>query len=164
MIGSEAEARLLDAYRGDCPPGWQVLGEGSYRRAYLSPTGVVYKRHLYDASWEDDNHLEHEISEAIHAAGDLPCVAERLAVCYVPKTSLYGSILAMEHCPGERCCLDDKWETDTVPCDVMDALADLGIQDTHGDNVLWQGDLGRYVCIDLGTSCSRQVEDLISGG
>lgn len=61
MIGNEAEAKFIrDWYaskgqwsqRDDTPPvGWERLGSGCYRAAFLSPTGVVYKvQHNYDHS------------------------------------------------------------------------------------------------------------------
>lgn len=39
-----AHARLRDYYvNSNLPEGWQFLGAGSFRAAYLSPSGVVYK-------------------------------------------------------------------------------------------------------------------------
>ena len=50
-IGSEGEARLIAdfAHGGDgLPMGWSYVASGSYRRVFLSPTGVVYKTETFN--------------------------------------------------------------------------------------------------------------------
>ncbi len=51
MLGNESDARLIFEWKesqflngySPAPRGWAYLGQGSFRSAYLSPDGVVYK-------------------------------------------------------------------------------------------------------------------------
>lgn len=50
LVGNQEEATLIHNWyhddrwsRAALPEGWTKLGEGSFRAAYLSPSGVVYK-------------------------------------------------------------------------------------------------------------------------
>lgn len=68
MIGNLLDAQTIYRRRrngnGPLPKGWKKIGEGSFRQAYLSPDGVVYKvcKEYYSNSSQDaktnDNDLE----------------------------------------------------------------------------------------------------------
>ena len=43
-LGSAAMARQIADHDKPLPEGWQELGEGAFRKAFLGPDGVCYKR------------------------------------------------------------------------------------------------------------------------
>jgi hypothetical protein len=65
MIGNAKDAELIHYWHHDiredgewetAPEGWEYLGEGCYRTAYLSPDGVVYKVQQTEGySWQSNN-------------------------------------------------------------------------------------------------------------
>lgn len=81
MIGTVDEAKeIFDFYTArqwdedfsvyHCPDGWEYIGDGSSRIAYLAPSGVVYKVQRY--ADEAYNHQEHSNFEHIRKSGSLP--------------------------------------------------------------------------------------------
>lgn len=166
MIGSQEiadQARYASPY---APRGLTYLGSGAFRDAYLGPDGVVYKVAI-SAGCVEDNRAEHDISKAIWDAADIPAIARLLEEVYVPQTSLYGDILAMEYIVGKPSV--DVMDYCDIPFEVESACEALGIFDTHGNNVLECHDLtptgARYAVVDLGTSSTDAVFQIaISGG
>lgn len=145
VIGSEEEARAVVGVAavvgeygepGPCGNGWTFLGAGAYRQAFLSPTGTVYKVAKY---YPEENENEHRACTRIRQN-----VKQDLV--YVPETSLYGQVLAMEYVDGSPALWSEmsKAEGHTV----MDVL---GIRDCHSGNVRRMRD-GKLAVIDYNIS------------
>lgn len=162
-IGSPEIATKARFIAPHAPGGFRWLGAGAFRDAYLGPDGVVYKV-AQGHHCVQDNRAEDEVSRAIWDAAAIPAIARLLEKVYVPKTTLYGDILAMEYVDGAKCEYEDArgWLEDDVPQEVLDALEDLGIYDCHGGNVLRTKD--GYAVVDLGNSDSSVVYGLVSDG
>lgn len=103
MIGNETDAAVANGihvnYQGwepvasNMPEGWKFLGEGCYRRAFLSPDGVVYKVE-YAARGSNANEAE------VFARFGHEVDGFRLAAC----TLFYDDVLAMEYVTHEWDC------------------------------------------------------------
>lgn len=134
-IGSAEEARI--AIEGYEPKGWQYLGSGSYRSAYLSPTGVVYKVNDDDSYYgsndsEWDNYLRIE-------GMVLPSWLR------IPRMQLYGDVMAAEYvdmsnalewCTFDECLCGGIWRgmCQVYLHDEVNEL--LNISDMHNDNLI----------------------------
>jgi hypothetical protein len=97
QIGCREDAEILAEWTGydeDLPYGWEYIGEGSHRVAYISPAGVVYKKCKPGES--DSNEMEYEMY--LRLLG-IPIKGWRL-----PQTELYKvgfePIIAMEYVDG----------------------------------------------------------------
>lgn len=149
----------------EIPEGWKYLAAGVSRRAYLSPSGVVYKVQRNPESDYQGNKGEHETAERVRKSGSV-------RGAYIPKTSLYevpGSwVIALEYMNGIRG--DQHWEqcanaayygkgkcSCMFPGAVRCALAirrelqnKLGLTDLHNENVLWVPSQRVWAVVDLG--------------
>ena len=101
------------------PSGWEILGSGCYRMAFLAPDGLVYKVETdiadYDTSVERPN--ESEFANFIRNADKIKEMTNgraRFAECeYVDELN----VIVMEYCNGNSgdvmrsaYSLSDKWE------------------------------------------------------
>lgn len=180
MIGTIEEAQaiyqVVSARHWDfdncpsLPDGWDHLGTGGTRQAYLSPSGVVYKIcHDYDPDEPSHNDREAENFKAIKHSGRLPKGWK------VPESHLHAfetnlkrfdykskqpyedrarvSVLACDYVAGMQM---SAW--DEVPEDdwnaMQQAFAQVGLRDTDGANAVKSHD-GYYI-IDAG-------EDMLTG-
>ncbi|WNN94817.1 hypothetical protein SEA_PHREDRICK_264 [Streptomyces phage Phredrick] len=145
----------------ELPEGWKFLAAGVSRRAYLSPSGVVYKVQRNPESDYQGNKGEHETAERVRKSGDV-------RGAYIPRTSLYkvpGSwVIALEYMNGIRG--DEHWEMYCYPGErcrcafpgyVRCASAikrelqnKLGLSDLHNENVLWVPSQRVWAVVDLG--------------
>lgn len=158
-VGNIEEAREIsqwDVFDTDAPEGWKIIGAGSFRKSYLSPSGVVYK--LQKSDYSSDNADEYMNIQ--------DCQLTPVPGWRVPKASLYSPlgkpIIAMEYIEGEfdmepRC---QGWDLET--CDVGectdegrcifeiwgDATKAWGIYDMHEENVIVDQN-GTRVLIDV---------------
>ncbi|AVD99384.1 hypothetical protein SEA_BILLNYE_213 [Streptomyces phage BillNye] len=138
------------------PEGWTYLGEGESRIAFLSPSGVVYKREVNDGEWFGANSIEYRY---LRKAAGIPVQGWR-----VPEHQLYDipvgykmvSVMAMEFVGGEF----DAWcDMSQGKCNcekpggicsraaALAAAAAWGVTDIHRGNVRVQWD-GTRVIID----------------
>jgi hypothetical protein len=104
MIGTLAEATEIAnviAKRAALPSGWSVIGQGAYRTAYLSPSGVVYKSELQHGS--KNNAGEARRYREIMA---LKPKGFRPARCRLFKRY---NLLAMEHIVDDRGPVNESW-------------------------------------------------------
>ncbi len=104
MIGCMEEAATLAEYDIEYdggfevipPEGWEFIGDGAYRWAFRSPSGVVYKLENEDGEFEGHNCREFE---NIQRCKLIPVQGWR-----VPEASVYKAggrnIIAMEYIPG----------------------------------------------------------------
>lgn len=150
MIGSIEEAVEITTFVGvrQLPNGWKFLAQGSYRKAFLSPSGVVYKRqhapHLTSNREEYDN---------VRRIQSIPLDGWR-----VPDTELYSvggeDIIAMEFVNGENdpycdadwggcdCgkpdgkCVTEHWQAPIDSWSMYDLSSDNVIVDDNGVRVL----------------------------
>lgn len=150
------------------PAGWKYLASGISRRAYLSPTGVVYKVQKDPGSDYQGNKGEHATAEKVRRSGSVKGA-------YIPRTALYevpGSwVIALEYMPGIRG--DHHWDAcrsytyygeDTgrkctcmfpgaVRCAARikrELQTKLGLSDLHSENVLWVPSQRVWAVVDLG--------------
>jgi len=106
MIGCIEEAKEIaefgiswDEYLEiEVPEGWAFLGEGAYRFAFRSPSGVVYKIENEDGEYERHNCREFE---NVQRCKEIPIQGWRL-----PEAHLYTvngrNVMAMEYVPGNK--------------------------------------------------------------
>lgn len=108
-LGHIAEAKIvaslpLNEYgnveHGHLPKGWKKLGDGAYRSAYLSPSGVVYKRMHPWTSQKNNRDEYRRYLEHRNAVKGF-----RLARCRYFKSNM---ILAMEYVKDDR---SDCWKS-----------------------------------------------------
>lgn len=97
--------KILDGMK--MPDGWTLIGEGSYRTAYLAPDGLVYKvQHDTDAynggpSENEEEFMNYSKNSAILKASEGKC---RLA-----RSRYFRSVnvIAMEYVPMGKCAYTD---------------------------------------------------------
>jgi hypothetical protein len=167
MIGTVEEAVFIAQWELEmdehcewlCPEGWEVLGEGAYRVAFRSPSGVVYKRENEDGKYYGHNCREWENIQRLKR---IPVQGWR-----VPESTLYSvkvsgpevSIIAMEYVSGESDVHCYTVWGDKHPCTCgspsgrctaevwLDMREAWGIGDVHTGNIRVEED-GTRVLID----------------
>jgi hypothetical protein len=141
----------------DIPEGWTYLGEGEYRAAFLSPSGIVYKREINDGAWFGHNTTEYKY---ICKARLIPVQGWR-----VPDSSLYDvpvgysmvTVIAMEFIGGEfdtycelnykKKCTCGKPDGKCTYYAWLEVMEAWGVSDVHRGNIRVQHD-GTRVLID----------------
>lgn len=143
------------------PEGWKYLAAGVSRRAYLSPTGVVYKVQKTPGSDYQGNKGEHETAEYIRSLGTV-------VGAVIPQTALYEVpgcyVIALEFMDGER----EKYEWGrncygtNCRCGFLagrcavtikrELESKFGLSDLHSQNVLWLPSQRKWAVVDLGLS------------
>src|SRR6185312_13993029 len=92
----EEAMKVMKFSRHKVDDGWKYLGCGSYRHAYLSPTGVVYKRMKYGGYDDDMNRNEFKNIQKYKSI--------KITGWDVPDASLFAveseDIIAMEFIEG----------------------------------------------------------------
>lgn len=162
MIGTNEEAQLIAEWPlspEEAPPGWRILGEGTFRRAYLSPSEVVYKKELFRIKGVAGNRSE---DKNLRKAVEISVPGWRIPEHHLFETEEGVPIMAMEYVIGtfmEECYCDTDPEYRYCECSrpsgkcIMDILnepyAHWGLTDTHQDNVIVEED-GTYALIDAG--------------
>ncbi|WP_221568632.1 hypothetical protein [Alkalihalobacillus sp. TS-13] len=139
------------------PEGWELVGRGSFRIAYLSPDRVIYKvQHTYDYEYGQNNYGEFENIVCIfQSRKTMPGVR-------FPKFTLYElsgqPVMAMEFVKGvfpeTYICYDTcncqrfsgkcNYETLTEIRETFDLF------DLHDRNVMFVPEQGEWVIIDVG--------------
>lgn len=163
IIGNACDAETIRDYavamkshhdfwteRPTMPEGWRELGDGCFRRAFLSPDGVVYKvQKDYANRYGQTN--EGEYKNLLHG---LACEAPEHT--RMPRFTYYEldgrGVMAMERIHGET--LEGLTETGDEPEDGFHRLCELedayGIMDGHCGNVVVEEKTGDLVLIDWG--------------
>ncbi|QIN94185.1 hypothetical protein PP459_gp048 [Streptomyces phage Wakanda] len=168
MIGSLEEAAEIaqwdieyDEYCEITPPeGWEYLGDGAYRFAFRSPSGVVYKIENEDGRYYGHNHREYVNIQRCKKSPVKGWRVPEASFFEVPGQGQLVDVIAMEyvsggddtHCnksfsfgqqmctcgkPGGRCTAQ-VWE---------EVRSAWGIQDVHSGNIRIDDD-GTRVLID----------------
>jgi hypothetical protein len=153
---TEAET-ILDAHRkGEIPAGWELIGKGDFRYAYLSPTGVVYKiekgRTGQSNRGEYERILEFRFDERAKRANVI-----------IPKAWLYTirktDVIAMEFMSGEYssplhsiedCDCGDRFNGTCATTQFMNLESRLGMRDITSRNAVFIPAQKRWALIDLG--------------
>lgn len=146
------------------PEGWKFLASGISRRAYLAPSGVVYKVQRNPESEYQGNKGEHETAEKVRRSGNV-------RGAYIPRTALYkvpGSwVIALEFMDGIRGdrhwdeCEYNRYYSRKCTCFFPGAVRcaseirkelqnKLGLSDLHSENVLWVPKQRVWAVVDLG--------------
>jgi len=110
MIGDMQEAATIaefgidhddNTYEVLAPDGWEFIGDGAYRYAFRSPSGVVYKIENEDGEYEAHNHREYE---NIQRCNQIPVQGWRVpeaSYFEIPRQSgAVTRVIAMEYVPG----------------------------------------------------------------
>lgn len=166
MIGNEKDALLIhnwwhshrDSYRKP-PKGWKYLGDGSFRTAYLSPDGVVYKiqkdlsgvRYLTNQT----NYGEYETWKRLYFGCKMPKHSR------LPKLSYYAvpgqhnvGVIAIERLrknPPYYEQVNKTGEEYLYWSDVASAVASAcQVGDLYGDNIFLDEENNLLVPTDLG--------------
>lgn len=163
MIGNEKDALLIhnwwhghrDSYRNP-PEGWQYLGGGSFRTAYLSPDGVVYKiqKDLSGGRYQT-NYGEYETWKRLYFGCKMPKHSR------LPKLSYYAvpgqhnvGVIAIERLrrnPAYYERVNKTGESYLCWSDVASAVASAcRVGDLHGDNIFLDEENNLLVPTDLG--------------
>lgn len=146
MIGNAEEAQFIsDWYRNSkcvcvtgAPEGWKYLGSGSYRTAYLSPSGVVYKVQQDPGCSYQSNRGEWDTYRRLYYTCKMPKHSRLPKMGFFPMGSTVG-VIAAEFIPKEctwyRVLKNDKGE-EYMFSDVVRAVRDATrIGDLYGENV-----------------------------
>jgi hypothetical protein len=123
MIGTQTLAQQIDAIdwhlqededgyldAADMPEGWEYLGSGAYRHAFLGPDGIVYKVHTAFAlnTGENENARQFdqwkELANAISLVGNV-----RMANC-----AMIGNVLTQEHVVGAYPKIEDNRTVESI--------------------------------------------------
>lgn len=133
--------------RENPPEGWAYLGEGSYRSAWRSPEGCVYKVEHQEGSYQSNGDEYYNIIEALKCD---PIDGTR-----IPAASLYhladvAPVIAMECIEGKT--VDNAYHE--VPYHISRAIREIsyayGLYDMHGDNVMIEDGTNLVVPVDFG--------------
>lgn len=146
-IGSKAEAEVALSFGGAgwaSADGWEFLGSGISRSAYLAPSGVVYKVQRYGDSCNQKEHLWAKEYRRLHREGH-PVIRWANKLVRVPRTALYcgGKVIAMEYFGTDR-----PEYCSPVYKRAKTATKLLNFTDCHVGNVRVSGK--RLALIDLG--------------
>jgi hypothetical protein len=156
MIGSMEEAAEIaqweieyDDYLEVVPPeGWEFLGDGAYRFAFRSPSGVVYKIENEDGEYYGHNHREFQNIERCKKYPVDGWRVPEASFFEVPVQNRSVDVIAMEYIPGgddTHCNMAWAMEFSRCTCgkpngrctaqiwqEVRDAW---GIRDVHSGNI-----------------------------
>ena len=141
-------------------PGWRYLAAGVSRRAYLAPSGVVYKVMKSPGSSYQGNKEEHATAERARRSGSVKGA-------YIPRTYIWEvpgcAVIAIEFMDGIR--EDKHWEAGCWGGKCLCAFpgsprctsrirselqSKLGLTDLHSHNVLWVPSQRAWAVVDLG--------------
>ncbi|WMI33864.1 serine/threonine kinase [Streptomyces phage Patelgo] len=141
------------------PDGWKFLAAGISRRAYLAPSGVVYKVMKTPGTDYQGNKGEHETAERVRRSG-------QVKGAIIPRTALYKVpgcyVIALEFMDGKR--EDRHWDMGcyykcicafpgSPRCSSKiraELESKLGLYDLHSQNVLWVPSQRAWAVVDLG--------------
>jgi hypothetical protein len=140
------------------PAGWKFLAAGISRRAYLAPSGVVYKVMKTVGATYQGNASEHETAERCRRSGSVKGAI-------LPRTALYKvpgcSVIALEFMDGIR--EDKHWDKCWGKCSCAfpgsprcavkireDIQRVWGLTDLHSQNVLWVPSQRAWAVVDMG--------------
>lgn len=161
MIGTNEEAELIAKWPlnpEEAPDGWKIVGEGTFRRVYLAPSGTVYKKELVKIHGAAGNRSE---DVNLRNAASVKIPGWRIAQHHLFETEDGTPIMAMEYVigtmVGEYYCditYDDYCECDRPYGKCVMQLMDeprayWGLMDNHRENVLIESD-GTLVLVDAG--------------
>ncbi|AXH68942.1 hypothetical protein SEA_SPARKLEGODDESS_263 [Streptomyces phage SparkleGoddess] len=185
MIGNASDARLIRDYvatraivqdeyerygygafigpvrpRMTTPEGWRKIGGGSFRSAWLSPEGVVYKVQHHYNGWGQSNGEEYANIVVIlqkHKSHPL---------AFMPRSTYYTlddnrGVMAMEFIKGEHpgwcngcsggyghCTVN--YEGKCINRILREIGEAYGLFDLHDENVIWLPEQRKFAVIDIG--------------
>jgi hypothetical protein len=152
MLGNAEEAKTI-ASANDTPDGWTYLGSGVSRRAYLSPSGVVYKVAItpYERQY---NRWEYYASITMRNLPEYEWARKKV---YIPEAEMYGDVIAMEYIPPSGRTDLSVYDLRESDKDLDHAIRILPLStDLHNGNVEYLPD-GRVAVFDLGFAKSPHV-------
>lgn len=133
MIGTQENAEVIasleivenewDDWAGEIPNGFEYLGSGSYRHAFLGPDGVVYKR---DTLFAEDEQSGSNLAEW-ETYQSAPALPARVRFARTHLWHVCGShIIAMEYVQPSG--------PDVLTGEIVALLRSVGIFDLYGNN------------------------------
>lgn len=161
MIGTPEEARAIyavgDGYNPTPPEGWQFLGSGMYRNAFLSPSGVVYKVEKNEClGYGQDNYGEY-CNWLTASTRKFPEDVRLPAMTFYSISesedsfgrTVHGGVIAMEYVDGgtvRSCGAHVKYRY----YNSQDRLYSIGMADIHDENVMYDKTGDKLVLVDIG--------------
>lgn len=129
------------------PEGWEVLGSGCYRIAYLSPSGVVYKVQLHRDSLQSNEGEFRNIREQFFRKMPIGC--------RLPRVGLFQAdgehVIAMEHFTQLlRNFSYYSWEGGKYHAALDRLKSAVPISDMHAANVAVDVENDQIIPIDWG--------------
>lgn len=157
IVGNAEDARLIHNHvrehgrHGPAPKGWKRAGQGSFRSAWLSPDGVVYKVQHYHHSHQSN---EGEIQNILKILSGRPLPEQ----CRIPQATFYDvgnstndGVIAMECVNGKT--VYERYDY-RPPAEVSNRIESLSkavrLRDLHDENVMIDDNTGDLVLVDLG--------------
>ena len=160
LVGNQEEAKFIHDWwwenpygrLSQAPGGWEYLGEGSFRAAYLAPSGVVYKvQKGRPSSRYQTNKGEYEAWRKLYFGRKMPAHSRLPKLGYFPINDEWG-VVAIERLTKSYSRLDCVPGTnDTITwSEVIDRIArECRIGDLRGNNLFLDDDGKTIVPTDL---------------
>lgn len=164
MLGNAKDAEFIHNWyhevpygQAGAPEGWKYLGSGSFRSAYLSPDGVVYKVQKDIGPWcgYQTNEGEWETWKRLYLGCKMPKHSRLPKLTYFPISEKVG-VIAIERLKGKYTYYGQFKDEAGVPrywsdvCDAIRTTTKLG--DLHGNNLMIDEERNLLVPTDLGDS------------
>lgn len=156
LVGNQEEAALIHEWyhysrsgSWNLPEGWTRLGEGSFRAAYLSPSGVVYKVQKDLLHGYQTNHGEYEKWRDLYFNCKMPQHSRLPKLGYFPIDEGVG-VVAIERLTKQY----DYWAkvpgTEIYWGTIVDRVHwACKVGDLGGDNLFMDDDEKTVIPVDL---------------
>lgn len=160
LVGNQEEAKFIHDWwwkelrnRGSqAPEGWEYLGAGSFRAAYLAPSGVVYKvqKHRPSSRYQT-NKGEYEAWRKLYFGRKMPAHSRLPKLGYFPIDDKWG-VVAIERLTKSYNywgCVPDTNDTMTWSEVINRISMECRIGDLGGNNLFLDDDGKTIVPTDL---------------
>lgn len=161
LVGNQEEAKFIHdwwwsrEYYHDyqAPEGWEYLGEGSFRAAYLAPSGVVYKVQMdLPSARHQSNKREYEVWRNLYFNCKMPAHSRLPKLGYFPISDDWGVVAIERLTKGYEYwgCVPGTNDTLTWMQVINRISSQCNISDLVGDNLFLDDDGKTIVPTDLG--------------
>lgn len=162
MLGNAKDAEFIHNWyhetlygRGGAPEGWKHLGSGSFRSAYLSPDGVVYKvqQNIGPYCGYQTNEGEYEKWRSLYFGCKMPEYSRLPKLGYFPIKEGVG-VIAIERFSKPYRRLESFEDENGTPLYWSDVASDISsrcqVGDLYGNNLFIDDENNLLVPTDLG--------------
>ncbi len=160
LVGNQEEAKFIHdwwwggyyEFSPQAPEGWEYLGEGSFRAAYLAPSGVVYKvQKDLPSSRYQTNKGEYEAWRKLYFDCKMPAHSRLPKLGYFPIDDRWG-VVAIERFTKSYdywACVPDTNDMVTWNHVINRISQECRIGDLSGNNLFLDDDGKTIVPTDL---------------